>query len=115
VLPLPKVRYCFASPSGIPPQGPLDLHYLGIVVTGEEFANRKSLEPAWRDRLRYWGLDSSDPIATSIVPKTREEVISLIATHPDTDFLLPESYRGSMPAHTPGESAGGFVLGFALQ
>ena len=32
VLPLPKDRYCFVSPSGVPPQGPLGLHYLGIVI-----------------------------------------------------------------------------------
>jgi hypothetical protein len=113
VLPLPKVRYCFVSSSGVPPQGPLDLHELGIVVTGEEFARLPQLEGTWSARLREWGLDSSEPIATSIVPKSREEVVSLIATHPGTDFLLPESYRASMPGHTPGESAGGFFLALA--
>jgi 4-amino-4-deoxy-L-arabinose transferase-like glycosyltransferase len=112
-LPLRKVHYCFVSPSGLPPQGALDLHYLGIVVSGEEFARLPQLESTWRTRLRAWGLDSSDPIATSIVPKSREEVVSLIAAHPDTDFLLPENYRGLLTAHTPGESAGGFFLALA--
>jgi 4-amino-4-deoxy-L-arabinose transferase-like glycosyltransferase len=115
VLPLPKVRYFFVSPAGVPPQGPLDLHYLGIVVSGEEFERLPQFEPAWRDRLREWGLDSSGPIATAIVPKSREEVAQLIATHANLDFLLPESYRGSILAHTPGESAGGFVLALAVQ
>jgi 4-amino-4-deoxy-L-arabinose transferase-like glycosyltransferase len=115
VLALPKVRYCFVSPTGVPPQGPLDLHYLGIVVTGEEFARLPQLEGTWRSRLRDWGLDSSEPIATSIVPKSREEATTLIATHPDTDFLLPESYRGIIAGHAPGESAGGFVLALATQ
>lgn len=113
VLPLPKVRYCFVSPAGVPPQGPLDLHYLGIAVSADEFARLPQLEGTWRARLREWGLDSPEPIATAIVPKSREEVVALIAAHPATDFLLPESYRGLLPGHTPGESAGGFVLALA--
>jgi hypothetical protein len=113
VLPLRKVRYCFINPTGVPPQGPLDLHDLGIVVSGDEFARLPQMEGTWRARLREWGLDSSEPVATSIVPKSREEVVELIATHPGTDFLLPESYRGSTAAHAPSESAGGFFLALA--
>ena len=37
VLSLPKVRYCFVAPGGVPPQPPLDLHYLGILVNADEF------------------------------------------------------------------------------
>jgi 4-amino-4-deoxy-L-arabinose transferase-like glycosyltransferase len=111
VLPLPKVRYCFVSPSGVPPQGPLDLHHLGIVVTGDEFARLPQLEPTFRARLREWNLDSPAPIATAIVPKSREEVIALIAAHPETDFLLPETY--SMPAHFPAAAAGGYRFALA--
>jgi 4-amino-4-deoxy-L-arabinose transferase-like glycosyltransferase len=115
VLPLRKVRYCFVSPSGVPPQGPLDLHYLGIAVSGEEFARLPQMEGTWRTRLREWGLESSEPIATAVVPKSREEVVALIAAHPDTDFLLPESYRGTTAGHTQGESGGGFVFGLATR
>jgi len=112
VLPLPRVRYCFVSPAEVPPQGPLDLHYLGIVVSADEFAHLPQLEGTWRARLREWGLDSPAPIATSVVPKSREDMISLIATHPNTDFLLPETYLNDIPAHTAGATAGGYM--FAL-
>jgi hypothetical protein len=37
----------------------------------------------------------------------------MIAARPQSDFLLPESYRASMAAHVAGESAGGFVLALA--
>jgi len=115
VLPLAKVRYCFVSPAGVPPQGPLDLHALGIVVSAEEFARMDELAPVWRARLRQWGLDSAEPIATAIVARSREEVERMIAARPEADFLLPESYRGSMAAHVAGESAGGFVLALAAR
>jgi hypothetical protein len=70
VLALPKVRYCFVSPAGVPPQGPLDLHALGIVVSADEFAHMDALAPVWRARLRQWGLDSAEPIATAIVAQS---------------------------------------------
>jgi hypothetical protein len=113
VLPLPKVRYCFVAPGGVPPQPPLDLHYLGILVNAEEFAAIDRLRPTWRARLKEWSLDSDAPIATAIVARTREEVVQLIASNPDTDFLLPDSYGGSIGPHTASLSAGGFVLALA--
>jgi hypothetical protein len=112
VLPLPKVRYCFVNSAGVPPQGPLDLHHLGILVSADEFARMGQLRPEWRERLREWRLDSEEPIAAGIVARSREEVAALIAAHPETDFLLPEAYRGSVAGHAAGESAGGFF--FAL-
>jgi 4-amino-4-deoxy-L-arabinose transferase-like glycosyltransferase len=90
-LPLPKVRYCFVSPSGLPPQPALDLHYLGIMVSAEEFAQRDRLAPVWHARLREWGMDSTEPIATAIVARSRDEVANLFASHPGTDFLLPDA------------------------
>jgi 4-amino-4-deoxy-L-arabinose transferase-like glycosyltransferase len=90
VLPLPKVRYCFVSLAGVPPQPPLDLHHLGIVVTAEEFADMDRLPPLWRARLREWGLDSTEPVATAIVARSGDEVARLVAGHPGADFLLPD-------------------------
>ncbi len=113
VLPLPRVRYCFVSPTGVPPQGPFDLHALGIVVSADEFARMGELAPRWLARLRQWGLNSSEPLATAIVARSRDEVERMIAARPSSDFLLPESYRGSMAAHVASESAGGFVLALA--
>jgi 4-amino-4-deoxy-L-arabinose transferase-like glycosyltransferase len=90
VLPLSKVRYCFVAPGGVPPQPPLDLHYLGILVSADEFAAMDRLRPVWRSRLREWGLDSDEPIATAIVARSREEVGRLMEERPEADFLVPE-------------------------
>jgi hypothetical protein len=109
-LPLPKVRYCFVNAAGVPPQGPLDLRQLGILVSAEEFTRIDDLRPAWRARLGEWKLDSDEPIATAIVARSREEVARLIAARPETDFLLPEGYRSTAPGHAAGASAGSFFL-----
>src|SRR5207248_288525 len=71
VLSLPKVRYCFVAPGGVPPQPPLDLHYLGILIDADEFESIDRLRPVWRARLREWALDSDAPIATAIVARSR--------------------------------------------
>jgi hypothetical protein len=113
VLPLPKVRYCFIAPGGVPPQPPLDLHYLGILVDAAEFADLDRLRPMWRDRLREWGLDSDEPVATTVVARSREDVVRMIESRPAADFLLPEWCRPTMGAHLPGASASGFFLALA--
>jgi hypothetical protein len=112
ILPLPKVRYCFVAPGGVPPQPPLDLHYLGIQVNADEFAAIDRLRPVWRSRLKEWALDSDDPIATAVVARSRDDVVQIVRSHPAADFLLPETYRGAIGAHVPGEAAGNFF--FAL-
>jgi hypothetical protein len=93
-LPLPKVRYVFVAPGGVPPQPPLDLHSLGILVNAEEFARMDQLTPLWRGRLHEWGIDSDEPIATGIVARSKEDVDRLIASRPQADFLLPVSGGG---------------------
>jgi hypothetical protein len=113
VLALPKVRYCFVSASGVPPQAPLDLHQLGILVGADEFARLEQLRPEWKARLHEWGLDSEAPIATAIFARSRAEAAALIAAHPETDFLAPERYRAAAAGHVGGESAGGFFFALA--
>jgi hypothetical protein len=85
-----RVRYVFVNPAGVPPQPPLDLHELGILVGADEFAAIDRLRPVWRTRLREWGLDSEAPIATAIVARSRVEVEALIQSRPDADYLVPE-------------------------
>jgi hypothetical protein len=94
VLPLPKVRYVFTAPGGVPPQPPLDLHALGILINGEEFAQMDRLTPVWRARLREWGIDSDAPIATAVIARSKEEVERLIAGRPQADYLLPDGSGG---------------------
>jgi hypothetical protein len=101
-LPLPKVRYVFIAPGGVPPQPPLDLHSLGILVNSEEFAQLDRLTPVWRERLREWGIDSDEPIATGIVARSQGDVDRLVASRSQADFVLP----------APG---GGFRLQLASQ
>jgi hypothetical protein len=113
VLSLNKVRYVFVAPAGVPPQPPLDLHRLGILVNAEEFAQLEALTPLWLERLRDWGLPWDRPIATAIVARSREQVVQLINSRPAADFLLPESYRGALEAHQPGGSNGGFFFALA--
>jgi 4-amino-4-deoxy-L-arabinose transferase-like glycosyltransferase len=109
VLPLPKVRYCFIGAGGVPPQPPLDLHRLGILVEAREFAEMEMLRPVWRERLREWGLDSDEPIATAIVARSRAEVVQMLESRAAADFLLPESYLGVAKGRVAG-SKGGFAL-----
>jgi hypothetical protein len=39
-------------------------------------------------RLREWGLDSADPLATVILAETQEEVQSLMTANPQSDFFV---------------------------
>ncbi len=88
-LPLPKVRYCFEDPRGVTIQyAPYYVH-LGITVNSDVFANLDKWEPLFRQRLRAWGLDSSEPIATAIVAKNGAEIAAIIRSRPDADFYLP--------------------------
>jgi 4-amino-4-deoxy-L-arabinose transferase-like glycosyltransferase len=89
VLPV-RVRYVFVNPAGVPPQPPLDLHELGILVSADEFAAMDRMRPVWRARLREWGLDSDAPIATAIMARSRAEVEALMRSGPEADYLVPE-------------------------
>ena len=90
-LPLPKVRYCFRDPAGVTIRYAPYYVDLGITVTPDVFNDIERWEPVFRQRLRAWGLDSSEPIATSIVARDDSEVISMIRSHPGSDFYLPSS------------------------
>jgi hypothetical protein len=90
-LALPKVRYCFRDPSHVTERYAPYFVNLGITVNSTVFADLTHWEPIFRDRLRAWKLDSSEPIATSIVAIDDADVAAIIQSHPDTDFYLPAS------------------------
>jgi hypothetical protein len=90
-LPLPKVRYCFRDPSHVTERYAPYFVGLGITVNSTVFADLAHWEPIFRERLRAWKLDSSEPIATSIVATDDADVAAIIQSHPDTDFYLPVS------------------------
>lgn len=89
VLPLPKVRYCFRDPNNVTIRYAPYYVDLGITVTAAVFADPARWEPVFRERLRAWGLDSSEPIATAIIARDGADVIAIIRSHPRSDFYLP--------------------------
>jgi hypothetical protein len=90
-LGLPQVRYVYVD--GRPPRHTaLDLPYLGILITAQEFARLPEMRPEFERRLREWGLDSGDPIATTILAPTEDSVGPLIRDHPDSDFFVPAAW-----------------------
>jgi len=90
-LPLPKVRYCFRDPGGLALRDAPYYLTLGIMVQTAVFDDLGRWEPIFRGRLRAWGLDSGDPIATTIDARNDTEIASIVESHPDTDFYLPAS------------------------
>jgi hypothetical protein len=75
-----------------PSPAPLDLHALGILITAGEFSRLPELRPEFERRLREWGLDTGDPIATTILAPTEDAIGTLIREHPDADFALPGAW-----------------------
>jgi hypothetical protein len=94
VLPLPRLRYVTVAPIEAP-AGPLTRHFeeMGIMVTVDQFNHLARYTPAFRDRLREWGLDSSAPIATVITAHGAADLTALVRSHPDSDFLVSGFYR----------------------
>jgi 4-amino-4-deoxy-L-arabinose transferase-like glycosyltransferase len=88
---LPHIRYVWIDPNP-PRRFPLDFQYLGILISAAEYARMAELQPEFERRLRAEGLNTSDPIPTSILAKTPEELGELIRTHPQVDFFLPGNW-----------------------
>jgi hypothetical protein len=96
-LPLPGLRYCLvgASPTAAGPYA-MDFSSMGISVTAGQFNSPDRWMPAFRGRLREWGLDSAAPIATLILAANTEELAQTIRAHPGSDFLIPDRYRAAL-------------------
>ena len=69
---------------------------MGINVTVDQFNNLARFEPAFRSRLREWGLTDKAPIATLITARSLEELTALVVAHPDTDFLISAAYQSAV-------------------
>jgi hypothetical protein len=97
-LPLPKLRY------GLMEHGPAEGSYampfqtMGIIVNTGQFNDLARWEPLYRERLRQWGLDSPEPIASLIQIDSPADLARLVDAHPATDFLLPDRYRSTVDA-----------------
>jgi hypothetical protein len=89
VLPLVKIRYCFIDQTGTVLRYAPHYGFLGITVSAAQFDELDKWEPQFRERLLQWGLDSVEPVATTIVANSAAEVVRMIAAHPRSDFYLP--------------------------
>jgi len=98
VLPLPKIHYVWIDPTGGVQR--LAPHYvdLGITVTAAEFDDLAPLKPQFRARLREWGVDSDEPIATSVVADSEADIPKIVAAHPEADYYLPARFLASFDA-----------------
>jgi hypothetical protein len=111
-LGLPHVRYVWLDPS--PPRHfPLDFEYLGILISAADYARLPALQPEFARRLREWGLNSTDPIPTSILARNRDELAELIRSHPQADFFVPRDWvAADQGVHQfwPGDGGRDFLL-----
>ncbi|MCX6632113.1 MAG: glycosyltransferase family 39 protein [Candidatus Solibacter sp.] len=113
-LPLARLRYATIAPVAAP-AGPYSMPFaeMGITVTVDQFNDLARYAPAFRARLRGWGLDSGAPVATLITARTVADLTALVRAHPESDFLIPAIYRKaveSAPQELVGAAAGYLLL-----
>lgn len=76
-LPLPKVRYRFRDPGNVTVRYDPYFVDLGITVNSGVFSDLDRWEPIFRDHLRAWGFDSTEPIATTIVARNHADILRI--------------------------------------
>jgi dolichyl-phosphate-mannose-protein mannosyltransferase len=91
VLPGMRVRYCFIDPDGRIANYAPHFRYLGITVNGDEFLHMAEWHPVFSQRLRSWGLESQEAIASVILVPTVSDAIRIIQQRSDADFEIPQS------------------------
>ena len=108
-LPGLNPRYLFLDPTGTVARYDPHYVYLGITVTTDQFNH---LDRAlYLQRLRSWGLDSADPLATAILAATPVKASSFILAHPELDFDTPAALAPtSDPGHTSQPAAPGRIF-----
>lgn len=91
-IPLPHVRYCVLDPTGILRRFAPHYALLGITVTSEQFINLPALLPGYKRRLHEWGVDSQEPIATTITMNSPSEISGVLLARPGSDFYVPSRW-----------------------
>jgi 4-amino-4-deoxy-L-arabinose transferase-like glycosyltransferase len=92
VLPLERLRYATVNASAYDARYGMPFQEMRIAVTVEQFNRLRELEPEFRDRLRRWGMNSPDPIATLIYVRNDDELGALVRAHGEADFAIPARY-----------------------
>jgi hypothetical protein len=89
-LPLTHLHYGWVDPANTIAEARPHLEYLGIL----QHASANPNSALYSGRLRAWGLNSTEPIATGIVARNVDELVTLVLSHPESDFLVsPEIAR----------------------
>jgi hypothetical protein len=104
-LPLARVRYVLIDPSDDVKRSAPHYAPLGITVTTDQFLELDRWLPIFLRRLREWGNDSAQPVATVIIARSEQDVVKIVEALPGTDFYLPSKLLPLMPgeamsAHT---------------
>jgi Dolichyl-phosphate-mannose-protein mannosyltransferase len=99
-LRIPRVRYAFIDRDGVVVRYAPHFTYLGITVTVDQFLHFDELYAGFLDRLRSWGLNSPEPLATSIVANSPADVARLAEGRPESDFFLPRDLVEALPEDT---------------
>ena len=94
-LALPKVHYVYIDPGGQTDHGAMKFGHIGITVTGDQFRNLDALRPVYKQRMREWGLDSDEALATVILVRDASEASALSGVRLQSD--LPDPTRRPVP------------------
>jgi hypothetical protein len=92
-LPLPKARYYLIGRPPVSGSYGMDFAYMGIVLDSAQYDDLGRWTPMFRQHLREWGMDSTEPVGTLIVGATVKDLERTLLAHPSADFFMPDSYR----------------------
>jgi 4-amino-4-deoxy-L-arabinose transferase-like glycosyltransferase len=110
VLPLKKVRYAWVDPTNLVGREHPHLAYLGILLPPADFARLDEKLPVFRDRLRAWGLDSTEAVATGVAANDNAGLAQLIHDHPESDFLVGRTILQNDANHKVAFASADFTL-----
>jgi hypothetical protein len=88
VLPLHHVRYGWIDPTNSVEHQYPHLAYLGILIPAAAMPELSQKLTLYRDRLRAWGHNSTEGIATGFSANDAAGLVQLIHHHPESDFLV---------------------------
>ena len=98
-LPLAQVKYGWYDPTGAIPEARPHLLYLGIV----QDVTAPGDPQVYADRLRAWGMNSTEPLATILRAVKAEELVTVILEHPESDFLVSAAIARALAWRGPHE------------
>ncbi|HEV2688549.1 MAG TPA: glycosyltransferase family 39 protein, partial [Bryobacteraceae bacterium] len=120
-LGLPKVRYYLVDPNDVIRRFVWFYDYLGIMLSEDEFERLGQVEAQYAARLKSWGLNSTQPIGTTIVGPSEEALVRLVKAHPSSDYSVtgPElallEFNGALGMHRVERTSDGRAFLLAYQ